>query len=100
MIFRDFEYFAIESIHSIRYVGGFARAASVNPYDYLQAQADPLLAFAAPIIKHMNDDHSDSIVAMVQYYIGVPCKAATIQSLDKLGMTVSLILAIHASSPC
>ncbi|RYH29135.1 DUF2470 domain-containing protein [archaeon] len=78
----------MDSIQSIRYVGGFARAASVTPADYLQAPSDPLLAFADPVMKHMNEDHRDTLVAMVRHYVGVPCTEASLCALDKFGMTV------------
>ena len=37
------------------------------------------------VIKHMNDDHADTLVSMVKHYIGVPCTAAEIVTMDKLG---------------
>ena len=75
-------------IASIRYVGGFARAGSITAEDYMTAQPDPLSAFAGPVMKHMNEDHSDSTIAMIKHYVGIPCAEAEIISLDKLGMTV------------
>eukprot|EP01031_Cornospumella_fuschlensis_P034685 gene34686-42001_t len=93
--FGDFDFFAMESIESIRYVGGFARAASVSPTEYLQASPDPLLAFAEPVMKHMNEDHRDTLVTMVAHYVGVPCTEATLCGLDQFGMTVSATLPFY-----
>lgn len=92
--FGDFTYFQMEKIQAVRFVGGFAMAGSVSPGEYEEAKPDPIAGFAAPVMKHMNDDHSDSTVAMVQHYAGVPCSEATIVSLDSLGMTVKAKLEI------
>ena len=92
--FGDFTYFKMESLESIRYVGGFAMAGSVTPDDYKNARADPIAAFATPVMKHMNDDHADSTVAMVTHYTGMPCTAAEIVSMDRLGMTVKATLTV------
>lgn len=79
----------MNSIKSIRFVGGFARAGSVTPEEYLSAKPDPISAFADPVMKHMNEDHADSTQAMIQHYVGIPCTDAKIVNLDRLGMTVS-----------
>ena len=86
--FGDFAFFEMESIKSIRFVGGFAMAGSITPEEYLAAKVDPLASFAEPVMKHMNDDHSESTVAMVSHYTGIPCSEAAIVSIDRYGMTV------------
>jgi len=78
----------MDSIEYVRYVGGFARAGGITGVEYLAAKPDPLAPFAGRVLSHMNDDHADSITAMVQHYVGVPTKDAKIVSLDRLGMTV------------
>jgi hypothetical protein len=64
-------------------------AGSVSPEQYQDAKPDPVAKSSANVIKHMNEDHSDSVVAMVKHYMKVPCYGAEIISMDKLGMTVS-----------
>jgi len=86
--FGDFTYFTMEHLETVRYVGGFAMAGSVTAEEYKKASPDPISAFSAPVMKHMNDDHADSTIAMVKHYAGLPCSAAEIVSMDKLGMTV------------
>lgn len=86
--FGDFSYFTMTSIETVRYVGGFAMAGSLTYDQYKTAQPDPVSKFAEPVMKHMNEDHSDSLVAMIKYYINVPCTSAEIISMDKLGMTL------------
>ncbi len=63
-------------------------AGNVEPADYLAAQADPLAPFAAAVMKHMNDDHADSIAGYVRHYVDVPCTEASIVALDRFGITV------------
>ena len=122
--FGDFSYFAMTSLQAVRFVGGFAMAGSVTPEQYETAAPDPIVAFAAPVMKHMNDgkhaptvfpllaplpnpflpvrrpfcscraDHSDSTVAMVKHYVGIPCSEAQIVSLDRLGMMVKAKLEV------
>lgn len=92
--FGDFTYFQMESIDAIRFVGGFAMAGSITPEDYKSAKPDPIAGFSAPVMKHMNDDHSDSTIAMVKHYVGLPCSEAMIVSMDRLGMTVKAKLEI------
>merc|ERR1719502_1055573 len=86
--FGDFSYFKMDSIQSIRYIGGFARAGSITSQDYLKAKADPIAAFASHVMNHMNEDHADATSAIIKHYVGVPCKDTNIVGMDSLGMTV------------
>lgn len=87
--FGDFSFYRMESIKAIRFVGGFAMAGSITPDEFQTAKPDPIANFAGPVMKHMNEDHADSTIAMVEHYAGVTCSDATIVSMDSLGMTVS-----------
>ena len=80
------------SLETVRFVGGFAMAGSVSPAQYQSAGADPVAAFAPHVIRHMNDDHADSLAAIVKHYLQVPCFGAELVGMDKLGMTVSVII--------
>mmetsp|Transcript_21468 Transcript_21468/g.35940 ORF Transcript_21468/g.35940 Transcript_21468/m.35940 type:complete len:132 (+) Transcript_21468:728-1123(+) len=92
---RDFAFFSMESLQAVRFVGGFAMAGDVSPADYMAARPDPLRQFATPVMSHMNDDHADAIIAMVQHYAGVPCTEASIVGLDRLGMTVKATIDVQ-----
>jgi hypothetical protein len=48
-----------QSLVDVSFVGGFARAGGVTVEEYAAAEADPLAAFAAPVMKHMNADHTE-----------------------------------------
>ncbi len=80
----------MKRIETVRYVGGFARAGSISEAEFLSAKVDPLVNFAAPVMKHMNEDHADSIIAMIQNYVGIPVTEAKMVGIDRLGMTVGV----------
>jgi hypothetical protein len=88
----------MNNIKTVRYVGGFARAGEVSGDDYISASPDPLYPVANRVIKHMNEDHSDAVIAMIQHYVGVPASTAEIVTLDRLGMTVKANLTIAGGS--
>ena len=81
----------MESIQTIRYVGGFARAGSISAQQYFEAKSDPIAPFADPVMKHMNEDHADSLIQMIDHYVQIPVTDAQMVSMDRLGMTVSSI---------
>src|SRR5262249_34672599 len=60
--FKDFAFSRLDPI-ALRYVGGFGRMSWVSAADYLAAEPDPLAPDAAGILKHMNDDHADAVLA-------------------------------------
>mmetsp|Transcript_28086 Transcript_28086/g.53167 ORF Transcript_28086/g.53167 Transcript_28086/m.53167 type:complete len:322 (+) Transcript_28086:70-1035(+) len=85
--FGDFNWFRME-VKSVRFVGGFARAGTISAEDYASASPDPISKIGGMVASHMNDDHSDSTISMIQHYIGVDVEAAKIVSMDCLGMDV------------
>lgn len=92
--FGDFSYFKMTSIEAVRFIGGFAMAGTVTSQDYLNAKPDPVAPFSIPVAKHMNEDHVDSIEAMVSHYAGIPCTDAKITKIDRLGMVVAANIAV------
>eukprot|EP00595_Chromulina_sp_UTEXLB2642_P001415 CAMPEP_0196764028 /NCGR_PEP_ID=MMETSP1095-20130614/5253_1 /TAXON_ID=96789 ORGANISM="Chromulina nebulosa, Strain UTEXLB2642" /NCGR_SAMPLE_ID=MMETSP1095 /ASSEMBLY_ACC=CAM_ASM_000446 /LENGTH=121 /DNA_ID=CAMNT_0042118553 /DNA_START=574 /DNA_END=939 /DNA_ORIENTATION=- len=76
------------SLTAIRFIGGFAMAGNVPVNEYLSAKPDPIAPFADPVMSHMNDDHADSLTAIVKHYVGLPCTDPKMVSLDRLGMTI------------
>jgi putative heme iron utilization protein len=93
--FGDFNWFRMEVEH-VRFVGGFARAGSVSAKDYTATEPDRISQFGPAIAKHMNEDHMEATIAMVQAAIpGMndpdnKITAATITSVDSLGMYVKV----------
>lgn len=87
--FGDFNWFRMDEITDIRFVGGFARAGSITPEQYFAAKPDPISSFGSHIASHMNDDHMSSTIAMVAQAIpGLDVSEALITSVDSLGMYV------------
>jgi len=96
--FGDFNWFRMEEIVDIRFVGGFARAGSITPKDYRDAKPDPVSGFGSFIASHMNDDHMDSTIAMIAHAIpGLDVSEAVITSVDSLGMYVKCTRTPRAS---
>lgn len=92
--FGDFNWFKME-VEAIRFVGGFARAGSVTPEEYLEASPDPIMAFGGHIADHMNDDHSEATIAMVKHYIPALggenyVQEAIINRVDSMGMDIKI----------
>jgi len=96
--FGDFNWFRMDEIVDIRFVGGFARAGSITPEEYKNAKPDPVAAFGPAIANHMNDDHMESTIAMVAHAIpGLDVSEALITSVDSLGMFVKCTRTPRAS---
>jgi putative heme iron utilization protein len=96
--FGDFTYFIMDNIKSVRFVGGFARAGEVSGADYLASKPDPLYPVAKRVMSHMNLDHEDALIAMVNHYVGVPASSAQMVSMDRLGITLTANLTIAGGS--
>ena len=95
--FGDFSFYRMHELRAVNFVGGFARAGSIKPHEYMTAAVDPIQQFAAPVMQHMNEDHATSNIAMVQHYIGLPqVEKAEMVNLDRLGFNV-LVRHRHAS---
>jgi len=89
--FGDFNFFRMDTIKDIRFVGGFARAGSITPDEYKEAKPDAISAFGGHVAQHMNDDHSEATIAMIVAQIpGLEVEEATITSLDSLGMYIKV----------
>ena len=94
--FGDFNWFRME-VQKVRFVGGFARAGSVTSTEYKEAKPDIVSEFGPAIAKHMNEDHMEATIAMVQASVpGMehdpenPITEALITSVDSLGMYVKV----------
>lgn len=84
--FGDFKVFRMNEILDVAFVGGFARAGGITPEEYMSAEVDPCLAFADPVMTHMNDDHAQSIAGYVKYLVGVDSvEEAKMKRLDRYG---------------
>lgn len=88
--FGDFHWYRME-VEQVNFVGGFARAGSVTAEEYKEAKPDTIAQFGMHIANHMNEDHMDSTIAMIEKAIpGLDVTEATITSVDSLGMFVKV----------
>jgi putative heme iron utilization protein len=69
--FKDFSIYRMNDITDVSFVGGFARAGSITPQEYMGASPDPLQPFAEPVMSHMNADHTDALKDYVTFLVGV-----------------------------
>jgi putative heme iron utilization protein len=83
--FQDFAFYRLEPV-ALRYVGGFGRMSWVTSDDYRAAEADPLASAAPAILKHMNDDHADAVLAYARALAGIAeADSATMTAVDRYG---------------
>jgi len=94
--FSDFNWFRME-VEDVRFVGGFARAGSITAEEYTEAKPDVISAFGGHVAAHMNDDHMDATIAMVNHYVGLDVTEAVITSVDSLGMFIKVTRTPRAS---
>ncbi len=87
--FRDFAFYRLEPT-ALRYVGGFGRMSWVTTDDYRTAEPDPLAAGAEGILKHMNDDHADAVLAYARALAAIAeATAATMTAVDRYGFDIA-----------
>lgn len=58
----------------------------VTPEEIMSTPADPLSPYASHVVQHMNEDHADSLTAMVKHFTGLTVNQAHLVTLDRLGM--------------
>jgi putative heme iron utilization protein len=88
--FKDFAFHRLEPL-ALRYVGGFGRMSWVTAEQYRDALPDPLAATAAGILKHMNEDHADALVAYAKGLSRIAdTTAATMTAVDRYGFEMAV----------
>ncbi|MBJ8337846.1 DUF2470 domain-containing protein [Antrihabitans sp. YC3-6] len=84
--FSDFSLWVLR-VQRVRWVGGYGRMDSATAEAYSAATPDPVVPKAAGAITHLNDDHSASLLAMVQELGGFPdATEATCVGADRYGL--------------
>lgn len=64
----------------------FFAVLQVTPEEIMSTPADPLTPYASHVVQHMNEDHADSLTAMVKHFTGLTVNQAHLVTLDRLGM--------------
>lgn len=85
--YSDFSFFRLE-VTNVYFVGGFGVMGWVDASDYVAAESDPLASSSAEIIKHMNDDHADALLAITRHFGGLAADEAVMVACDRLGFVV------------
>ena len=86
--FPDFGYWEL-AVRSARYVGGFGRMSWIGEEEWSAAEVDPLLASAAGILAHMNEDHGDACAAYAEAFAGLRGPARMV-AVDRYGFELSV----------
>ncbi|MEV6773636.1 DUF2470 domain-containing protein [Nocardia sp. NPDC051030] len=84
--FSDFSLWVLR-VHRVRWVGGYGRMDSATAEDYAAAAPDPIVPNAQRAVTHLNDDHADALLDMVQAFGGYPdATAASCERADRYGL--------------
>lgn len=94
--FADFG-FRVMRVTRIRYVGGFARAASLKPAQVLapKAAAAAVAAIEAEALAHMNADHAAAIARMGRNLLGKRGKHWRMIGIDPFGCDLRCGEGVH-----
>jgi putative heme iron utilization protein len=87
--FDDFAFWRLEPA-DLYFVGGFGAMDWVSAEEYLAAEPDPLAEAAESILQHVNQDHSETLLAYARALGADPADAATMASVDRLGFNLRL----------
>jgi heme iron utilization protein len=87
--FEDFSFYRMNVV-DVYYVGGFGVMGWVSASEYDRSQPDPLADSMAEIIQHMNTDHKDALVLLVQKFARIESQEATMTAVDRLGFQVRM----------
>jgi heme iron utilization protein len=87
--FTDFSLYVLK-VERVRWVGGYGRMDSADAEAYANAEADPV---GKPLdaVRHLNEDHADALLAMVQALGGYPdATAAKCTGADRYGLDLQV----------
>ena len=87
--YSDFAYYRLE-VSGVYFIGGFGVMGWVAAEDYAAAEPDPLADVAGEILRHMNADHADALLAIARHYAGEDAAQASMTAIDRLGFHLRL----------
>ena len=87
--FQDFDFFCMD-IAEIYFVGGFGSMGWVVPADYVGAAVDPLADEAANLIRELNTEQAETLLALARALGNVDAQQATVTALDRFGFHLRL----------
>jgi putative heme iron utilization protein len=91
--YKDFGFWSLQ-VDAVRYIGGYGRMSWVEPTDWAGSTPDEVAPHADAIIRHMNADHADALVAYCRAFSKAKdTTAATMTGVDRYGFEMSAITA-------
>lgn len=86
---HGFAYWIMSEIEAVRYIAGFGKICWLGGSDILQdAMAGGLDKASEAAVAHMNEDHRDNMVEMVEGHYGFTPASAIMTGLDRLGFFI------------
>ena len=84
--FGDFSFWRLQ-VEAVRYVGGYGRMSWIDAAAWAAARPDPVAGFASGAVQHLNDDHADACLLLVQVLAEqADATSATVVGVDRLGL--------------
>ncbi|KXO89235.1 HugZ family protein [Tsukamurella pseudospumae] len=84
--YSDFTLWVL-GVERVRWVGGYGRMDSASGADYATAAPDPVRPVSDGAVRHLNDDHADSLLAMARRFGGHPdATSARCERADRYGL--------------
>ncbi|MFN7992220.1 MAG: DUF2470 domain-containing protein [Bryobacteraceae bacterium] len=87
--FTDFGFYRMEPA-DVYFIGGFGVMGWVPAEEYGAAQPDPLAESVAGIVRHMNEDHAESLVLLARAAGQSGVEKAAMTAVDRLGFHLKL----------
>ena len=87
--FGDFGFYRLV-VKDVYFIGGFGVMGWVPAEMYAAAKPDPLAGAARDIIAHMNEDHVDSMILLIQQHLQVKAEDARMTTVDRYGFNVMM----------
>jgi putative heme iron utilization protein len=89
--FTDFAFYRLEPA-ALRYIGGFGRMSWVSAEEYRAAEPDFLATLASGILRHMNEDHPEAVLACARGLAGVTdATSASMTAVDRYGFEMAAV---------
>jgi hypothetical protein len=88
--YADFDFWRLQ-IEAVRYIGGYGRMSWVEATDFAQATPDPIAPAVERILKHMNDDHADSLLLFARKLTAAKdAERAIMTAIDRYGFELTV----------
>jgi len=87
--FKDFAFWRMP-VEFVRYIGGYGRMSWVDHSEWTAARPDPLASSAGRILRHMNEDHAETMALYCRRFSkATDTSAAQMTAVDRYGFEMS-----------